>query len=415
MESATPEAAANPTTPLRTVVLASAAGTAFEWYDFFVYGALTSADEGKQVAGRVVGSAGNFVGVLNGSWLDASDIDIPGYALSSAARAGAIADGVDPADFANGALPNSAVESKSLSGGRSWVGDGAFLGGAVRRAENRYGIVAEEEAFIDMKQTRYDVRGGLDLDGPISSLKASGSVVDYEHTEFEGPGEPGTRFTNEGWEARIEAGHAPIGLLEGSVGLQASKRDFAAIGDEALIGPTTTKAAGLFAFETWDAGAWGVEGGLRFDDVDIDSITFGHRGFEAWNASFGAHAHVGEHMFFGVSIARTARAPTDLELFADGPHPARSAHAGKTTPSISPRPSITSTSIISSISRIPARSSRIPRATSQSSSMCRPARNSPASNCRAMRSLAPRSASTGRPTPRPTSCARSWTPAAIFR
>ncbi len=88
--------------------------------------------------------------------------------------------------------------------------------------ENRYGIVAEEEAFIDMEQTRYDLRGGLKLDGPISSLKASGSVVDYEHTEFEAPGEPGTRFTNEGWEARIEAGHAPIGLLEGSVGLQAS-------------------------------------------------------------------------------------------------------------------------------------------------------------------------------------------------
>ncbi len=287
-----------------------------------VYGALTSADEGKQVAGRVVGSAGNFVGVLNGSWMDAKSIDIPGFALSGAARADAIVGGADPADFANGTLPNSAVETKSLSGGLSWVGDGAFLGGAVRRAENRYGIVAEEEAFIDMEQTRYDVRGGLDLNGPISTVKASGSVVDYEHIEFEGPGEPGTRFTNEGWEARIEAGHAPIGRLEGSVGLQASKRDFAAIGDEALIGPTTTKATGLFVFETWDAGEWGLEGGLRFDDVDIDNIDFGSRSYEAWNASFGAHVHVGDHMFFGASIARTERAPTDLELFADGPHPA---------------------------------------------------------------------------------------------
>ncbi|MEQ1610456.1 MAG: TonB-dependent receptor [Hyphomonadaceae bacterium] len=287
-----------------------------------VYGALTSADEGKQIAGRVVGSSGNFVGVLNGSWLDASEIDIPGFALSNAAQAKAIAEGADPAGFANGTLPNSAVETKSLSGGLSWVGDGAFLGGAVRRAENQYGIVAEEEAFIDMQQTRYDIRGGLDLDGPISSLKASGSVVDYKHTEFEAPGEPGTRFTNEGWEARIEAGHAPIGWLEGSAGIQASKRDFAAIGDEALIGPTTTKATGLFVFETWDAGAWGLEGGLRFDDVDIDNIDFGKRGFEAWNASFGAHVHVGERLFFGASIAWTGRAPTDLELFANGPHPA---------------------------------------------------------------------------------------------
>lgn len=287
-----------------------------------LYGALTSADEGKQVAGRVVGTAGDFVGVLNASWLDAKDIDIPGFALSQAAREEAILGGADPADFADGTLPNSAVETKSLSAGVSWVGDGAFLGGAVRRAENRYGIVAEEEAFIDMEQTRYDLRGGLEFDGPISSLKASGSVVDYEHTEFEAPGEPGTQFTNEGWEARIEAGHAPIGLLEGSFGLQASERDFAAIGDEALIGRTKTNATGLFVFETWDAGDWGVEGGLRFDDVELDNVDFGTRSYEAWNASFGTHMHVGDHVFLGASIARTARAPTDLELFADGPHPA---------------------------------------------------------------------------------------------
>jgi len=274
------------------------------------------------VAGRVVGTAGNFVGVLNGAWMDAGDIDIPGYALSSAARAEEIEEGHDPAEFANGTLPNSFVETKSLSGGLSWVGDGAYLGGAIRRAENKYGIVAEEEAFIDMEQTRYDVRGGIDFDGPISSLKASGSVVDYEHTEFEAPGEPGTQFTNEGWEARIEAGHAPIGLLEGSIGLQASKRDFAAIGDEALIGRTKTENTGLFVFETWDAGEWGLEGGLRFDQTDIDNVDFGKRGFDTWNASFGAHMHVGDHVFLGASIARTARAPTDLELFADGPHPA---------------------------------------------------------------------------------------------
>jgi iron complex outermembrane receptor protein len=287
-----------------------------------VYGALSSADEGKQVAGRVVGTIGDFVGVLNGSWLDTKDIDIPGYALSASARQEAINNGADPADFANGTLPNSAVENKSLSAGLTWVGDGAFLGGAVRRAENRYGIVAEEEAFIDMQQTRYDLRGGLTLDGPIKSLKASGSVVDYEHTEFEAPGEPGTKFTNEGWEARLEAAHAPIDLLDGSFGVQASHKDFAAIGDEALIGPTTTDATGLFVYETWDAGDWGVEGGLRFDNTDIDNIDFGKRSFETWNASLGGHVHLGPHLFLGASVASTQRAPTDLELFAEGPHPA---------------------------------------------------------------------------------------------
>ena len=42
MAEAAPDAAEkSERTPLRTVVIASSAGTAFEWYDFFVYGSLT--------------------------------------------------------------------------------------------------------------------------------------------------------------------------------------------------------------------------------------------------------------------------------------------------------------------------------------------------------------------------------------
>ncbi|HEX5005741.1 MAG TPA: TonB-dependent receptor, partial [Hyphomonadaceae bacterium] len=188
--------------------------------------------------------------------------------------------------------------------------------------ENRYGIVAEGEAFIDMEQTRYDLRGGINFDGPIKSLRASGSTVDYTHTEFEAPGEPGTVFTNEGWEGRVELGHASFAGLEGSVGIQATDRDFAAEGDEALIGRTRTKQTGVFLFETYDQGEWGLEGGLRYDDVELDNVDNGQRTFDAWNASFGAHMHIGDHIFLGASVARTERAPTDLELFADGPHPA---------------------------------------------------------------------------------------------
>jgi iron complex outermembrane receptor protein len=286
------------------------------------YGALTSADQGQQYALHMTGKAGAFVGVLNGSYLDTDNVDIPGYALSQAARDAAVADGADPASFAHGTLPNSAVRNQALSGGLSWVGDTAFFGVGVRRMENRYGIVAEENAFIDMEQTRYDARGGIKFDdGFLKSVTASGSVVDYEHTEFEGPGEPGTVFTSSGWEARIEAQHHPIGDIEGSVGVQASDRDFAAEGDEALIGPTNTRSTGVFVYETYDAGMWGVEGGLRYDDVRVNNVDAGVRQFEPVNASFGAHVHLGD-WFLGASIARTARAPTDIELFANGPHPA---------------------------------------------------------------------------------------------
>lgn len=284
-----------------------------------LYGGLTSADDGKQAAARVTGTFGDFVATLNGSWLDTADVDIPGYALSAAARARAIDDGADPADFANGTLPNSATENKAISAGLSWVGDRAFLGGAVRKLDNVYGTVAEETVFIDMNQTRYDVRGGLKFDtGWLKSITASGSSVDYDHTEFEGPGEPGTVFTSEGWEARIEAQHASLGGFEGSFGLQASDKDFAAIGDESVISPTKTKQTGVFLYETIELPIE-LEGGVRIDDVEVDNIVGGKRSFNPLNASFGMHKHLGD-WFVGATAAWTERAPTDLELFADGPH-----------------------------------------------------------------------------------------------
>ncbi|MEZ6030830.1 MAG: TonB-dependent receptor [Hyphomonadaceae bacterium] len=313
-----------------------------------------SADEGKTAAARVTGSSGPLVGVLSWNGRESSDLEIPGFAESARQRAleeeeegGA----EDEHEEAYGVLPNSGVESQSLSGGLSLVGDDGFIGVAVRRLENKYGIVGahehEEEAatpvsisgvsplaigvaavgdtpempFIDMEQTRVDVRGGWNfLNGPFERVTGAVSVVDYKHTEFEGPGEPGTVFTNEGYEARLEAQHAEFMGLKGSIGWQASSRDFRAVGDEAFVTPTVTDQAGVFAFETYEQGDWGLEGGLRFDRVRVDNSIAGSRSFDTLNASFGVHGHVTENLFLGVSLNSTERAPTDVELFAEGPH-----------------------------------------------------------------------------------------------
>jgi MFS family permease len=64
MESATPDTAEKPSTPLRTVVVASAAGTAFEWYDFFVYGSLTSIFAAKFFNAAEIGEANALLATL---------------------------------------------------------------------------------------------------------------------------------------------------------------------------------------------------------------------------------------------------------------------------------------------------------------------------------------------------------------
>lgn len=309
------------------------------------YVGYTTVDEGKTAAARVTGTSGPLVGVLSWTGRESGNIEIPGYAESHILHAAEEAEHghAHEREDAPGALENSGVESQSFSGGLSLVGDDGFIGVAVRRQESKYGIVGghehheeeEEEAalalaavgelpelpFIDMEQTRIDVRGGWNFaSGPFERVTGSVSVVDYQHVEFEGPGEPGTVFTNEGYEARLEAHHAEFMGLEGSIGWQASSRDFRAVGDEAFVTPTVTDQAGVFIFETWEQDEWGLEGGLRFDRVRVDNSVAGSRSFNTLNASFGVHGHVTENLFLGATINSTERAPTDVELFANGPH-----------------------------------------------------------------------------------------------
>ncbi len=316
------------------------------------YAGYTSADDGKTLAARGAGTAGNFVGVLSWTRREAGDLEIPGWAESDILHAAEEAEHGHAHDREGvaGTLENSGVEAQSLSAGLSYVGDNGFIGVAVRRLENKYGIVGghahhEEEVpvalaalpagdialaavgetpeapFIDMAQTRVDFRGGWTFEnGVFDRVTGSLSLVDYQHTEFEGPGEPGTFFTNEGHEARVEAQHMDINGFVGSIGVQTSQRDFRAVGDEAFVSPTVTDSHGVFAFETYEMGDWGVEGGLRYDRVMVDNILAGKETFDTLNASFGVHGHVTENLFLGATVSRTERAPNDVELFADGPH-----------------------------------------------------------------------------------------------
>jgi iron complex outermembrane receptor protein len=312
------------------------------------YAGYTTADDGVNLAARATGTAGPAVATLSWSWKEASDLEIPGLAESARLRALEEDEGEEH-EQVEGTLENSGVESQTISGGLSFAGESGFAGVSVRRLETKYGIVGgheheeEEELvtaglrpqsigvaavgeapdlpFIDLEQTRLDLRSGFRLnEGPIERVTMAVSGVDYTHTEFEGPGEPGTVFTNNGFEARAEAQHAEFAGLKGSIGAQASRRNFKAVGDEAFVTPTVTEQAAIFAFETWENGSWGVEGGLRGDRVTHDNEVFGEREFDTLNASFGVHGHATDNLFLGLSVNRTERAPNDVELFADGPH-----------------------------------------------------------------------------------------------
>jgi iron complex outermembrane receptor protein len=241
-----------------------------------------------------------------------------------ALRLNASARNTNAYDTPIGEAENQWTDMRAYSAGGAVVQDWGFAGLAVKRTEDEYGLLPEAPGepggHIELEQTRIEARGDVRISvGPFSRLDFGAQHSDYEHTEFEGSGEPGTQFTSEGWEARAEAHHRGE-RWRGAIGMQVSDVDFAAEGEEAFITPTNTQDTGVFAVERYDTGRWGLEGGLRFERRDIDNETAGERQFDNTSVSFGAFVRPAQNWFLGATVAHTERAPTAIELFAEGPH-----------------------------------------------------------------------------------------------
>ena len=336
-----------------------------------VYGAHNSVNSGVEGAAAGQITVGDFVFALSASARDFDPMDIPGYAESDLQRAleeeeheeheegeeeGEEHEHEEEEEHAFGVLPNSFVETQTLGAGLSWVGETAFFGVSVRDTQSEYGLIGhshhhhededhededhdedendhededhdehegEEEApIIDLSHTRFDLRGGVTFeDAFLTKALLTASFVDYEHTEFEGPGEVGTTYAAEGHEIRAEVDHRAVLGFEGAFGFVTSDRSFEAVGEEAFLSPTDTNAIGVFLYEAaeFDNGA-GVEGGLRFESVEVDNLIQGDKDFNLFSGSLGAHRHFNNGVFVGAQYSYTERAPSDVELFADGPH-----------------------------------------------------------------------------------------------
>ena len=286
----------------------------------------SSVDDGYGLGARLAANAGPFVFTVDGFRRDSGDYDIPGSAISQR-----LATAESVARDNAGTVVNSFAEIEQVGAGVSYVDDRGFVGVSIKNTRSNYGTVAEPEVSIDLEQTRYDFRARRDLDTAwFQSFSLSAGYADYEHTEFEGP-EVGTIFQSSGYEGRAELIQRQRDGWQGVVGIQVLDRDFDAIGEEAFVPATSIKETGLYTVQRLDLGSYGFEGGLRYDRRElsatpIDGASQITREFDNWSASGSVFVKPAQGLFLGLSLSSSERAPSEVELFADGVHVATAAY-----------------------------------------------------------------------------------------
>lgn len=244
----------------------------------------------------------------------------------------------------DGYIGNSDSDTRAFTIGGSFVGESGYIGLAVSRLENEYGLPSgshahheheeeegeeheeeehdeeEENVRLDIEQTRYDLRAvKYRQDSFIDTVRWYFTYSDYEHVEVEGEGEEGTVFTNKGWENRLEFIHQEWNDWHGVIGLQTSQTEFSAVGEESFIPKADLNRNGIFLIEDYHSGDWKYEIGLRFDrdEIDSDSIYADTETFNNTSASVSALWDVNERLNLGIALSHSQRAPTVEELFSN--------------------------------------------------------------------------------------------------
>jgi iron complex outermembrane receptor protein len=303
-------------------------------------------------AARVDGQAGSFGFHAQGYVRDTDDYEVPGYAWSRDARQEAIAEGEEP-DLTRGKVRNSDSETEGGALGAAWHGDGVTVGFAWGRHETNYGlpgpaehaheeevpvqaallqaaadpmaaaVPGEEEELIriDQTQDRYDFKAEwTEFDGLLDQVLLRAAYNDYSHVELEGS-EVGTRFEQQGIDARLHLSHKELAGWQGTLGVQYTQNELDAAGAEAYVPPSTTDAQSAFLIERTRYGQLTVDLGGRIERQEIDTEA-NLRDYDgtAYTLAGGLLWSFSDKITGAAQLTRSQRHPQAAELYADGPH-----------------------------------------------------------------------------------------------
>ncbi|MBC99461.1 MAG: hypothetical protein CME63_17085 [Halobacteriovoraceae bacterium] len=262
-----------------------------------------SSNNGQNMAMNLDYGANNFMLHLDGDMGQAEDMKSPERKIN-----------------------NSEFKQKSYGVGTSYfIDDDTYVGVGYSLYDNLYGVVAEEDVDINMKQQRVDLVAHHDLTGFFTGIQLKSAQTFYEHQELEGT-EVGTEFDNESNESRLELYHRFSDQMTGIIGVQTQISDFKAVGDEAFLPFNKSEQYALFIFEQLKQD-WGkVNLGLRYEHAKVDAeagnilATAKNKDFNSFSAATGVLYNLTDTLATGLNLSYNERAATFQELYSNGAH-----------------------------------------------------------------------------------------------
>ena len=288
----------------------------------------------------VLSSGGHALGISAGG-LHAQDVRIP---------EGTYVDPGSGQPFSLNRMPQSFDHVQEAGIGYSYQGDFGSLGIGAKHYEMNYGIpgvppnplwetVPPTTSRIAQKKNSVEFRGILDADGTlVQQVRVNAGYVDYNHSEYP-TAEDSTgvsdlqanHFHKQAFNATLQIQHRPAGGFQGVAGLWTNVENLTIDGDMPLGPNSLTTGIAAYLYEEYLlAEETRVQAGLRFDynrirtspSADSPDSVFQtldvSRLSNALTASLGAMTRLSPEMTLSLSLARSFRAPTVQELFANG-------------------------------------------------------------------------------------------------
>jgi iron complex outermembrane recepter protein len=304
---------------------------------------------GSQAIGGVVNAINNRVPMTlpedafaaEGSAMYGTNADWRQSSLLADARAGQFAfhgDGfirrTGDYDTPNGEMANSYFDGHGYSGGVSYfLGEKSRIGAAGIHYDAEYGIPGEE-AFIDMRQTKWLGRSSFAIDwSALKTVTVEAGYGDYRHDERDlATNDILSTFIDKEWDIRSEVIFGEMGYFTGSaIGVQFQRRDFSGLGEaQEYLLPTRTTSEALFGFTEAllsEDPHLHLQLGARVEHVQVRgtipfSTTQSEPDFTPISGSAGLLYEATEQLKLGITVSSAARAPLQSELFATGVHEA---------------------------------------------------------------------------------------------